>query len=420
MNASSDRTDATALGSYRMLDLSRLLPGPFASHILADMGMEVVKVEEPEPRYGMSRDVLSPIDGTPEDEERHAAYNALARGKKSVALNLLNPDFRPRSQELFYELAKGADVVLEGYRPGVLKWMGIDYETVRAHNPGIIYCSISGYGQDGPYMQYPGHDPQFSAVAGFAAQVADGGTARGHGIPLADLTGSMYAAISILAAVVERERTGEGQYIDVSMLGAVMSLATTDFSTYFREGRLPAARRGSLTYVRCQDGKYVSLGNAETIFWENFCRALGHEEWIALRGSQGEEYEQMVGEVEQIFLTRPRDEWLALLRDAETCIAPVHDIPGAFADPQVRHIGMALELEHPSEGEVMQLGFPVRFSRTPGAFSSFAPVLGQHTREVLRAAGLAEAELDELEQSGITKSAVATGSDSGTPRVPQA
>ena len=253
-------------------------------------------------------------------------------------------------------------------------------------------------------MQYPGHDPQFSAVAGFAAQVADGGTARGHGIPLADLTGSMYAAISILAALVERERTGEGQYIDVSMLGAVMSLATTDFSTYFREGRLPAARRGSLTYVRCQDGKYVSLGNAETIFWENFCRALGHEEWIALRGSQGEEYEQMVGEVEQIFLTRPRDEWLALLRDAETCIAPVHDIPGAFADPQVRHIGMALELEHPSEGEVMQLGFPVRFSRTPGAFSSFAPVLGQHTREVLRAAGLAEAELDELEQSGITKS----------------
>ena len=411
MYATSNGANQTALGPYRMLDLSRFLPGPFASHILADMGMDVIKVEETETRYGMSRDVLSPVDGTAEDEQRYAAHNALARNKKSVALNLLNPDFRPRSQEVFYELAKGADVVLEGYRPGVLKWMGIDYETVRAYNPRIIYCSISGYGQDGPYMKYPGHDQQFSSVAGMlAAQIADGGEPWGHGISLADLTGSMYAAISILAALVERERTGEGQYLDVSMLGAVMSLGIANFSTFLRDGKLRmAARRGGITYLRCKDGKYVSTGNAETIFWENFCRALGHEEWIPLRRAQGDEYERMVSEIQRIFLTRTQTEWLTLLHDAETCIAPVHDIPAAFADPQVQHIGMGLELDHPSEGKIKQLGFPVRFSRTPGAFTSFAPILGQHTREVLLAAGLREAEIDELERGGIVKSAVGAG-----------
>ena len=399
-----------ALDHYRMLDLSRFLPGPFASHILADMGMDVVKVEETADRYGMSRDVLSPVDGTPEDEQRYAAYNALARNKKSVALNLLNPDLRPRSQEVFYRLAEHADIVLEGYRPGVLKWMGIDYDTVKAYNPRIIYCSISGYGQTGPYMKDPGHDPQFSAMAGtLAAQLADGGEPWGHGISLADLTGSMYAAISILAALAEREQTGHGQYLDVSMLGAVMSLGVSDFSTFFRSGSLRTpSRGGNLTYIRCKDGKYVSTGNAETTFWENFCRALGHEEWIPLRRARGEEYEGMVSEIQQIFLTRPRDEWLTLLRDAETCIAPVHDVPGAFADPQVQHIGMALELDHPSEGKVKQLGFPVRFSRTPGVFKGFAPLLGADTRAILKEVGFSDAEVTDLERSEIVRSNVAT------------
>ena len=157
------------LEQYTMLDLSRFFPGPFASHVLADMGMNVIKVEELQPRYGMGRDGLTPPDPTPEEEERSAAYNALARNKKSVALDLVNPALRPRSQEVFYDLVSTADVVLEGYRPGAARWMGVEHPSVQRHNPSVVYCSLSGFGQDGPYATRPAHGNQFEAVSGHAA-----------------------------------------------------------------------------------------------------------------------------------------------------------------------------------------------------------------------------------------------------------
>ena len=395
------------LSQYRMLDLSRLMAGPYASHILADMGMQVVKVEEPEPRYGMSRDTLTPYLPTPEGERHAAAYNFLARNKRSIALDLLRPELRPRSQEVFYRLAKQADVVLDGYRPGVLQWMGIDYETLSAINPRIIVCSLSGFGQDGPYARLPGHAPQYASVGG-VTRINDAGEAEDGTGGHAGVVNALFAANAILGALLEREQSGRGQYIDVSMLGALMSLNVRESVNWARDGQLPTAAApgpgGALSYIRCGDGKYISTANAETKFWENFCNLIERPQYIPLRRATGPEYDAMVEDVRGIFLTKTREEWLPLLWAAETCAAPVNSIADALQDPQVRHVGMSWELDHPTEGRVQQLGFPARFSRTPVAFERFAPVLGEHTRELLTEVGFDAAEVADLEAAGVVKS----------------
>lgn len=395
----------TILKDYRMLDLTRLVVGPFASHILADLGMDVIKIEEPEPRYGMARDTMTPYQPTPEGERHASAYNVVARNKKSIALDLLNPALRPRSQEVFYRLVRDADVVLESYRPGVTKWMGIDYETLRAINPRIVVCSISGYGQDGPYALYAAHGPQNSAVAAAITIRENGEPERGAGTFTGNATG-FFAATAILAALLECQQTGEGQYIDVSLMGSAMALTMNEAVTYFRDGiePQPPVERAGLGFLKCKDGKYISTGNAETVFWENFCKLLDRPQYIPLRRGQGPEYDALVADVRAIFLTKNRDEWLPLLWAAETAAAPVNSIPDAFNDPQVRHIGMAWELDHPTEGKARQIGTPVRFSRTPVGFERFAPIIGEHTHEILGEAGFSADEIAALESDGIVKS----------------
>lgn len=401
------------LERYRMLDLSRLMPGPMASHILADMGMDVIKVEETEPRYGQGRDVLTEPDPTPENEVKWAAYNSLARNKKSIALNLLDPNKRPRSQEVFHKLARKADVILEGYRPGVAKWMGVDYEAVRAYNPRIIYCSLSGWGPSGPYHKVGAHGNMYSGVAG-TLEFADGKPV-GQGVAPPTYSPGIYAAIGILGALLERERSGEGQQIDIPMVGAIMSFNLTSSASYFREhagehasqhaGAQPAEPRGpSLAYLKCKDGKYISTGNSETYFWENFCKVLGREDYLPLRRASGPEARRMVEDIQELFLTKTREEWLEILWKADTAAAPVNTMIEAFEDPQIRHLGMVWETKHPTEGLVKQMGFPFRFSRTPASFRNFAPLLGEHTRELLREAGYTPEQIVELERTKIVKS----------------
>ena len=395
-----------SLERYRMLDLSRMFPGPFTSHVLADLGMEVIRVEEPEPRYGMPRDTLSPLNHTPELEERYAAYNAVSRNKKSIALNLVDPGKRPQCQEIFYRLAQRADVVLDGYRPGTLEWMGVDYETVKAYNPRIIYCCLTGFGHTGPYARRPGHGGQFEALGG-TMRLDGEGVPVGAGLALGDLSGALHATTSILAALLHREHTGEGQFIDVSLSAAAMALAVSNAAQLARgDPRPPQAARGTnaLSLLKCKDGKWLSTGNAETIFWEAFCKALGRPEWIPLRRTQGPETEKMVKEVQKIFLTKSRDEWLEILVKADTCVAPVNDIEAALQDPHMRQIGMVWEMEHPKMGTITQTGFPVRFSGKPVPPGSFGPVLGQHTREILKEEGYSQAQIAELEQQGVVES----------------
>ena len=373
------------LEAYRLLDLSRLLPGPFTSHLLADLGMDVIKVEETQMRSGMGRDVFTPGGATPEQEIEAAAHNAVSRNKRSISLNLMDRNLRPDVQEVFYRLVRDADVVLDGYRPGTTKWMGIDYETLRQINPRIICCSISGYGQDGPYAQLAGHGEQFFAVSGLMSVMGrgeEGDEPKGPDLRVGDLSSGFFAANAIMAALLERETSSVGQNIDVSLAGAAMALAL---------GRaLPGRPRGgpnvprrpgpSLSVLKCGDGQYLSTGNLETTFWENFCRAIGHEEFIPMRAATGEDWAGLVGTVREVFLTKSRDEWLQILIAANTCVAPFYmDTEEAFEDAQMQSIGMVWDLDHPSEGRVRQIGTPVRFSRTPTKFQKFAPVLG-HSR----------------------------------------
>ena len=246
-----------SLERYTVLDLSRMLPGPFASHVLADMGMRVTRVEETEARYGMGRDVLTPADLSPQDEVRYAAFNVLARNKRSIALNLLEPSMRPASQEVFYALAKQADVILEGYRPGAATWMGVDYETIKRHNPRIVYCSLTGFGQDGPYAKYPGHGTQFDALSG-TILLDDSGSPISHPVPLGDVSGALYATTCIISALLHREMTGEGVHIDVPLSATAMSLMAPAASRLARTSgaeRNFNRDRAPLTYLKCQDGK---------------------------------------------------------------------------------------------------------------------------------------------------------------------
>ncbi len=403
------------LERYRMLDLARMLPGPFTSHLLADMGMDVIRVEEPQGRAGAGRDIFTPGNATPAEDIRAQAYNAAGRNKRSVALNLINPAKREAAQQVFYRLVENADVILDGYRPGTTKWLGVDYDTVRKINPRIVYCAITGYGQDGPYAQRGAHGGQFFAASGLMTDAGRGGPEpEGPSLAYGDIVGSLYAANAILAALHEREVSGEGQFIDVSITGAVMTLAEAkpqgkgiDAARGDRPVRAAFRRRGpGLGSLRCRDGKYVSLGNGETTFWERFCKVIDHPEFIPLRDTQDEAaYDAMIEAVRALFLTKDRDEWTDILAKADTVVAPVHmTLEEAYEDPQLQHIGMAWDLPHPTEGTVRQLGFPVRFSRTPVEFAKFAPLLGEHTREILAEAGYDEAAMDALEADSVIRS----------------
>ncbi len=402
------------LERYRMLDLARMLPGPFTSHLLADMGMDVIRVEEPNGRAGAGRDIFTPPDPTPAEAVRAAAHNAVGRNKRSIALNLIDPAKREAAQQVFYKLVETADVILDGYRPGTTAWLGVDYETVSKINPRIVYCAISAYGADGPYAQRAGHGGQFFAASGLMTDMGRGGAEpEGPAIAFGDCVAALYAANSILAALMERDVSGQGQFIDVSLTGATMTMANARpqgpgiaAARGDRPARAAARRRGpGLGSVRCRDGKYISLGNGETTFWERFCRAIGREEFIPLRDTHDDDaYDAMIETVRALFLTRDRDEWIDLLVAANTVVAPVHmNLEEAYEDPQMQHIGMNWDVQHPTEGTVRQLGFPVRFSRTPVEFQRWASLLGEDTDDILAEVGYDRSAIDDLETQGVVR-----------------
>ena len=377
-----------ALEGIRVLDLSRTVPGPYCTMVLADMGAEVTKIEAP--GYGM---------GMIADQEKHSAHDYLSRNKRSIVLNLKLPDAR----KVFLQLSTGADVVMEAFRPGVAQRLGIDYKTVSEANPRIVYCSLSGFGQDGPYRDLPGHDPNYASVAGAVGVTGD---YRGNPVliraALGDIGSALHAVIGILSALMARERTGRGQYVDISMTDSVLPFLSVSLLRYFRDGFLP--RRGwpspTMNVWRTQDGKYLSTGLIEPYFWERFCRALGREDLIPHQRAKGEKLREVYSAIREAFLTKTRDEWFEIMKKADTCVTPVLELDEVVEDPHLVSRDMFPEYDHPTQGKVKHLGSPIKLSDTPAEFRSFAPTAGQHTDQILRELGHTDQQIAELRDSG--------------------
>ncbi len=397
-----------ALNGIRILDLGQYVPNSLCTMILGDFGAEVIKVENAAPN------ALN-FQASPKGEERRreAAFDALNRNKKSIGLNLKSEIGR----QIFHRLSKEADVIIEGFRPGVVKRLAIDYETIKEINPRIIYCSFSGYGQDGPYKNLPGHDGNYLAVAGALSLF---GNREGPPVPPMNLLGdfagaSLHGVMGVLIALLARSNTGRGQYVDISYTDGVMTFLTNLSVDYFRDGILP--KRGetvlhnaypySKTY-KTKDDTYIVICAIEPWFWQNLCRALGKEDYLAdhcqpqhfYSKPEGDKWAEISSYLEQVFLTRTSDEWVSFLSTKDVPISKVNTFDEAVRDPQVLLRNMVIEIKDPTLGSIKQLGMAIKLSDTPGQVRSLAPLFGQHTKDVLLAAGYKAEEIKEMLEKG--------------------
>lgn len=394
------RDSLLPLDNIRVLDLTRLAPGPHCTMILADLGADVIRVEEP----GGGR---SAQEGVSDQEARRAAaQRALNRNKRSLVLNLKLPEARAA----LLRLVEGADVLVEGFRPGVAARLGIDYAALAARNPRIVACSISGYGQDGPYRSLVGHDINYIALAG--ALGITGEADSPPAIPanlLGDYAGGgMHAVIGILTALWARERTGRGQYVDISMTDGVLTLLAAALGESYGTGQF--IRRGSsrltgglpqYNVYRCADGGYLSVGANEGWFYDNLCRELGRPD---LAGTQGDasRRDEVFATFRAAFATRTRDEWFARIQDKDVCVAPVYGLDELEHDPQIVARNMLVDVDDPVAGTMKQVGVSVKLSDTPGAVRTPAPARGAHSAAVLREAGFTADEIAALRAAGGT------------------
>lgn len=386
---------APPLDGIKILDLTRMGPGPFCSMLLADLGAEVIKIEQA--GFG-----IIPLDV---DEETWAAYYAIDRNKKSVILDLKLQEAR----DVFHEMVKTADVVLEGFRPGVAKRLRVDYETVEKINPRVVYCALTGYGQDGPYRDLPGHDINYISVAGALSAMAirDGRPAVPLNMVGDYAGGGLQAAFGIVTALLARGTTGRGQFVDVAMVDGAVSLLTWEASLVFAGGAVPKWGETPLTggvpcgsVFEARDGGLISLGCFEAKFWENLCRALDREDLIPYQYAGGADREKVTSELTAIFRTKTKGEWFRLLGPKDIPITPVNELDEVLADPQVLHRRMVVEVDHPKLGKVKQVGIGLKFSDTPGEIRCTAPLQGQHTDEILRGLGRSEDEIAKLKEMG--------------------
>jgi len=388
------------LAGIRVLDLSRLLPGGFCSLLLADFGADVLKVED----TGMGDYVrwTGPRYEGAQQSASSALFLALNRGKRSIRLNLREETGR----EVLLRLAREYDVLIESFRPGVLDRLGVGYDRLREENPGLVYCSITGYGQDGPYRDRAGHDINYLGLVGLLGLTGepDGPPVQPAG-QIADLGGgALMGAFGILSALRERDRSGQGQLVDVSMADGALSWLALVAARYLCDGEVPERGRlelgGGLVCYRpyaCADG-HVTLGALEPKFWRAWCRGVGREDLIERQfdppGSRTH------AEVERIFAERTRTDWEAFAADHDCCLEPVLGLGEALDSELARARRMIVDVDQPGAGPVSLLGPPIKLDRTPGAPAGPGPALGEHTDAVLAELGYSEAEREALEASG--------------------
>ncbi len=390
------------LKGLRILDLTRLLPGGFCSLLLSDFGAEVIKVED----TGLGDYVrwAPPYYEGAEETARSALFMALNRGKRSIRVDLKSDG----GKDVLLRLARETDVLLESFRPGVLDRLGVGYERLREENPGLVYCAITGYGQDGPNRDRSGHDINYLALGGLLSLSgeADGPPVQPGG-QIADIGGgALMAVIGILVALRERERSGQGQFVDCSMFDGALSWLAMVAAEAFASGHAP--RRGQVQLAgalacyrpyRCADG-YVALGALEPKFWAAFCRGVERED--LLEGAFHPPGSDTHRALEEIFASRTREEWRAFASENDCCLEPVLEVDEALSSELVRAREMVASLAQPGiEEPVKLLGVPIKLSRTPGDPSRGpAPGLGENTDSVLREAGFAAEEIAALRESG--------------------
>jgi crotonobetainyl-CoA:carnitine CoA-transferase CaiB-like acyl-CoA transferase len=390
------------LEGIRVLDLSRLLPGPFCSLLLADFGADVLKVED----TGMGDYMrwAAPAYPGADQSAGSAMFLALNRNKRSVRVNLKDE----RGRDVLFALARESDVVLESFRPGVLDRLGCGYEALRAANPALVYCAISGYGRDSPHRDRSGHDLNYLGLAGLLGLTGDADAAPIQPAgQIADLGGgALMAAFGILAALRERDRSGEGQFVDISMTDGTLSWLTMLAARFLADGAVP--ERGALDLggglvcywpYRCADG-WITIGALEPKFWEEFCRGAGCEDLID--GQFEPPGSDTHRAVEAVVAARTRDEWTAFAAEHDCCLEPVLGLDEVLDSEHARARDMVVEVEQPGvERPVRQLGVPVKLSRTPGRTDRRpGPALGEHTEEVLLELGYGSEEIRDLLASG--------------------
>ena len=386
-----DTPNTAPLAGVRILDLSRLLPGPLGAQYLADLGADVIKIEDT-----LAGDYAPP--------SLRAVCN---RNKRGLRLDLKHPE----GQAALAALARDADVVMESFRPGVAARLKADYQTLSQHNPGLVYCSITGYGQDGPQRDTAGHDLNYAAYAGVAEQMGCGPDQPAlSNLPVADiLGGSLTAVMGILAALYDAQRSGRGRYIDISIADGLLAAAVVPLATLNARGDTRPAGADALSgglacygQYRTQDGRYLAIAALEPKFWETLCRRLDRPDLLPLhRDGDPAQQERVRRELQALIGARPLAHWLGLLDDADCCVSPVLKLAESLAHPQFAARGMPRHADHGAYGRTAHIASPVKMSGFRFAIHRQAPLPGEHTDQILREAGYTEPDIASLTGRGI-------------------
>jgi crotonobetainyl-CoA:carnitine CoA-transferase CaiB-like acyl-CoA transferase len=394
---------AGPLSHLRVLDFTQLLQGPLATQILADLGADVIKFEKPGGEWMRHWGIKA--SRTHGEMDSFLAFN---RNKRSVVVDLKHPD----AVEAILRLAPDADVVVENFRPGVTGKLGVDYETLKEINPRIIYASVSGFGQTGPYATRPGYDLIAQGMSGVMSVTGEpGGPPAKCGVPIGDLSAGLFCAFGILSAYIAREETGRGQYVDTSLFEGPLAFSIWESAELWATGRIPqpfgSAHRLTAPYqaLKTRDG-YINIGANNQRLWARLCKAIGREELIdderfATNADRMANRAELAGELEKTLEEKDTEGWMEILLEAGFPAGPIYNYKQVFEDPHTLAREMVVEMEHPVEGTVRGLGIPVKLSETPGKIRRPAPLLGEHTEETLMGLGYSKEEIADLRERGV-------------------